>query len=57
MLVELKEGFWREVYKEDDDCLWTKRRFYCSACGSWQTYGETRYCPDCGAKMTKEETK
>ena len=31
-----------------------RRRFYCSECGEWQSYGETAYCPHCGAKMDKE---
>lgn len=34
------------------DCgPWLRRRFYCSNCGNWNTYGMTMYCPDCGAKM------
>ena len=27
------------------------RRYTCSACGTWQTYGKTPYCPYCGARM------
>lgn len=33
-------------------------RYYCTACGGWQTYGETAFCPRCGADMRKtEQTK
>ena len=28
-----------------------RNRFECSACGEWQTYGETKYCPNCGKPM------
>lgn len=30
-------------------------RFYCSKCGDWNSYGETNYCPNCGAKMENAE--
>lgn len=49
------EGEWEERYIEDDDCVWTRRRFYCSVCGNWNTYGKTDYCPKCGAKMKRRE--
>ena len=29
----------------------TQRRFYCGACGKWQSWGKTKWCPECGAKM------
>ena len=28
-----------------------RNRFECSACGEWQTHGETKYCPNCGKPM------
>ena len=43
-------GEWKEVYDEEDDPLF-RHKFYCSACGDWQTYGKTEYCPNCGAEM------
>ena len=32
-----------------------ERRWYCSACGIWQTYGETDFCPNCGCDMRGED--
>lgn len=49
-LVDRPSGAWKEVVV-DDDFPFTRRRFYCSACGGWQTYGRTDYCPNCGARM------
>ena len=31
--------------------LWSLRRWYCPECEKWQTYGETPYCPYCGAHL------
>lgn len=45
---------WTEVRKKDGDWC-DRRRFYCSACGDWNTYGKTDFCPYCGAKMAKDE--
>ena len=28
-----------------------RRRYYCSACNNWQTYGKTDFCLNCGAEM------
>lgn len=53
---EPKQGEWEERYVEDD-CVWTRRRFYCSACGGWNTYGKSRYCPNCGARMARDEDR
>ena len=39
----------------DDTRRWDRVRFYCSACGDWNTYGKTKYCPECGARMEVEE--
>ena len=48
-------GEWEERYIEDENPMF-RRRFYCSRCGEWTTHGKTRYCPNCGAKMGKEQT-
>lgn len=32
-------------------------RYRCPECNNWQTYGETPYCPFCGAKMDDERKK
>ena len=48
-----KIGYWAEEI--DNDRRWDRIRFYCSECGEWQTYGKTNYCPNCGAKMQKED--
>lgn len=47
-------GTWIEKKVEDDEhdpYRLFKRRFYCSECGEWQTYGMTSYCPFCGKPM------
>ena len=42
------QGEWEERPSED----WISiRRWYCSECGEWQTYGMTNYCPNCGCRM------
>lgn len=45
---------WEERIMEESD-EWDRRRFYCSACGDWQTYGKTPRCPYCGAHMKVDE--
>lgn len=35
---------------------WDWRRFYCSECGDWNTYGEPKYCPKCGTHMYRYES-
>ena len=50
---EPKTGTWRKDI--DNSRRWDRVRFYCSECGSWQTYGETDFCPSCGAKMAESE--
>lgn len=47
----VRHGYWTERYMEDDECRFTRRRWYCSECGKWQTYGKSDYCLNCGAKM------
>lgn len=48
---EPKTGKW--TVDENRERTFDYRRFYCSCCGNWTTYGESDYCPNCGAKMTK----
>ncbi len=48
-----KAGYWIE--KTVEDATWDRRRFYCSECEDWQTYGKTPYCPYCGKKMENAE--
>lgn len=31
-----------------------RKRFVCSECGGWQTYGETKCCPNCGKPMLEQ---
>ena len=50
---EPKSPHWRTDIDNNRD--WDKVRFYCSECGEWQTYGKTKYCPDCGARMDNAE--
>lgn len=49
-----KTGHWTEKYNETDEPLF-RRRWYCSECGEWQTYGRPKYCPMCGARMKGAE--
>lgn len=44
------QGEWEERIVECDNPFF-RRRFYCSNCGGWNTYGMTRFCPECGARM------
>ena len=55
--AEQKRGAWEERIVEDpeyDPYGFFKQRFYCSACGRWQTHGKTKFCHNCGAKMERE---
>lgn len=57
--AEEKIGHWEERNVEDpkfDPYGFFKRRWYCSECGRYQTYGATEYCCHCGAKMMEEQT-
>ena len=49
-----KRGEWIDRYDEDDKPFF-KRKYVCSACGHWNTYGKSKYCPNCGAKMEVQE--
>lgn len=56
--VQARTGRWEERIvgdRKNDPVGLCRRRFYCSVCGEWQTYGKTRYCPDCGAEMEGDE--
>lgn len=46
-----KTGKWRMDIDKSRGIDW--RRFYCSECNHWQTYGEPEFCPKCGARMEK----
>lgn len=46
-------GAWKKVIVPD--ASWDRIRFYCPACGQWQTYGESKYCPNCGARVDKSK--
>ena len=45
-----RTGTWSEEYDPNDDPFFRKK-YRCSACGDWNTYGFTRFCPACGARM------
>lgn len=47
-------GEWEERVVEEVDG-WSRKRYYCSACGDWQIYGKTPRCPYCGAHMKVED--
>ena len=44
-----KKGKWTARYDPDDKPFFQKK-YVCSSCGSWNTYGMPDYCPHCGAK-------
>ena len=50
-VAPVKHGHWTERVGEvpDDPYYIFRKRFYCSVCGDWQTYGKTDYCPMCGS--------
>ena len=45
-------GEW--IIDKDDNRGWDRVRYYCSECHDWQTYGRTKFCPHCGARMEVE---
>lgn len=47
-------GEWTEEHDESAD-IFFQHRFVCSACGDWNTYGKSKFCPECGAKMEVED--
>ena len=42
------------IVDKDDSRRWDRVRFYCSACNGWNTYGKSKYCPNCGRRMQRE---
>lgn len=48
--IQIREGEWSEEY-DPNDAPFFRRKYRCSACGEWNTYGFTRFCPHCGARM------
>lgn len=50
----IKHGSWTEEYDETQPVFF-KRLFRCSACGRTNAYGESAFCPCCGADMRGEE--
>ena len=49
-----KRGEWIDRYDEEDKPFF-KRKYVCSACSHWNTYGKSKYCPNCGAKMEVQD--
>ena len=50
-----RTGTWTKVRDPEDRFIPVK--YYCSACGKWNGYGMADYCPHCGARVSKPETK
>lgn len=49
----VRTGSW-EIREAPDTAPGCSRRYYCSECGEWNTYGASEYCPRCGAYMKSE---
>ena len=56
-VVEVRHGKWVHSEIEDDDWGRTFHKWTCSVCGYSVAHNPTgeNYCPNCGAKMDKEE--
>lgn len=56
-----KTGYWiLEIHDRQSDkgmSGYFYKRYVCSHCRRWQTYGQTAYCPHCGFPMKTEELK
>lgn len=48
------KAHWIERIETDEDPFF-QRKFYCSACGDWQTSGKLKYCPNCGERMADDD--
>lgn len=47
-------GTWIEENVEPDVVLSPHgHRWRCPVCNDWQTYGNPKHCPDCGARLNK----
>lgn len=56
--MEEKLGMWdfRTVDNDPTDQYGIfRRRYYCPYCGDWQTYGATKFCPNCGENMFPDQ--
>lgn len=55
--VSVQHGHWERINSKmvDGGDWWWDVAFKCSCCGDKQTYGKSKYCPNCGAKMDKED--
>lgn len=42
------------IVNTDESRRWDRVRYYCSACNDWNTYGKSKYCPNCGRRMQSE---
>lgn len=51
---EQRTGKWEKRTVPDSNPFF-RTRFYCTACEGWNTYGESQFCPNCGAKMAKSK--
>lgn len=47
---EQRTGKWEKRTVPDSNPFFVTR-YYCTACEDWNTYGESKFCPNCGAKM------
>lgn len=45
-----RTGRWTHVYDENEK-LFFRNKWICSACGKSNTYGRSDFCPCCGAMM------
>lgn len=49
-----RHGKW-EFRHVDDAPAFLRDRWYCSECKQFNTYGLSKFCPNCGAKMNGGE--
>ena len=52
---EPKTGRWMWQLDSTSRSFPHEKILRCSQCNDWQTYGETRFCPNCGAEMGVSE--
>ena len=45
-----RRGTWIEKFDQNEHPIF-RHKWYCSACGGWNTNGASAYCPKCGARM------